>query len=302
MAILSVNGVELPVLLNTLSISSEEVGEVRRNVHGFASRDRRAVKLTLECELAPKSLDEAMLFRALVLGEGEFWSLSSSVYGSKGLSVTGTGSHDTSTGSRNPRTSTGTWKLDPNETMILQTPGATQSAVAGNAYNPGENGGTLVATHHNGTSYRLVGLSWRHDAGGPTVLRERLGTPGSSGAAQGWTGGESFGVTTTTFTATAPGSGITYWSNLLWLPRYFPTAQVDALLAGYDALGFAAPDLPRVLVETDLFPGDLVSSTAGTRRAFVALGEVDRLVSTPHYIGGTFSKTALGLTVRLVEV
>lgn len=301
MPMLSVFGVELPVLVEGFSLTQEEVGESRRSLLGAAVRQRRAVKHVIEATLAPRALHEAMLYRELALGLGEFWSLQSSVYGAKGYAVSGTGSLDTTTASRNPRHSTGTWRLDnTGETMVVQTPSASQSFV-GSAYNPGENGGTLVAVRYASGAYRICGFSWGHGDTSPVVARERLGTPGSSGAAQAWSGDEAVATSTSAITFTAPNATARYWSCLLWLPRYFPTAQVDQLLAGYDAGGFAAAALPAVAVTSDLFPSSL-AGVGETRREFIALGEVREMPVTPVRLGGSFVQAAMQLMVRFVEV
>lgn len=303
MAIVSVNGVPLPVAVDSATLSLESVGsEVARNASGFAVRDRRAVKHVLEFEVVPKSLDEAMLYRLLITGEGEFWSMLSSAYGAKGLAVTGTGARDSSTANTNPSPvqTTGAWATTVGQTMVLEMPHSSQASVAAFVENPGENGGSLFGTVLSGGVWRTFGWSWRANDTTPTVKRERVGALGSSGPAQTYTKTDSITVGATAVTVTGA-DATSYWSNMLWLPRYFPSTQVDAVLAGYNLYGYAAPDLPRVLVHTDLFPSGLVASTA-VRRGFVALGDVARMVLTPHHRSGAFDPTALAFGATLTEV
>ncbi len=89
MATLAINGVALPVLVDSLSVDLDPVGNATRNARGWRVMDRRRTVRTIQFALAPRPLDEAMLYRALVLGEGEHWT-GASLYGDKGLPITGT--------------------------------------------------------------------------------------------------------------------------------------------------------------------------------------------------------------------
>lgn len=303
MPMIAVNGVVLPVKMDSLQMSEEVVGSTMRNAHGWALRDRRATKRTLSFELTPKTLEEAMLYRSLITGEGEFWSMASSVYGAKGLAITGTGSLDTSTSAVSAVSwnGKGAWKLDPGETMVAALPMPTQMDVGGVSLNPGANGSSFVGWVWNATAaeFYLFAWSWGPRDTTPAVKREFRG-----GSAQAYSGTETFTASATQLQVTAPGSGGPwYYSGMLWLPRRFKATQLDALTSGIVLnSGLNAPPLPRVLVKTDLFPADLAGNGITDTRTFVALGDVKMAAVVPVWRSGAFDPSSLSMAVELVEV
>ena len=310
MPILAINKVVLPVQIGSLSVSEEMVGSNQRGANGFLQRDRRSTKATITCTLAPKSLDEAMLYRALITGEGEFWSMVFGPNGSKGLvASSAAGWNSGSISGVNPLT-----EFDPDAAIEADTGGGSQnlvlqtlrprlqSAVSGYAANPGIDGVTLIGYRTiAGASQRLFGWSWRAAVGTPDVSRERLGSPPSAGAVQAYTGNEVSRTFTGATIEIRPGTNATTYSVLFMIPRFFAQAQVDTLLAAWNDGGFRAPHLPRVLVETDLIPGSLATASNGVR-SFIALGECKTITSAPHHRSGAWDPSAVSLEVVLVEV
>jgi hypothetical protein len=316
MAQLSINGVPLPVLIESMGIDQEPVGSVARNARGWRVMDRRAIKRTLTFSLGPKPLDEAMMYRALIQGEGEHWTANSSVYGDKGLPLTGTGAI-VAGACVDPYGVAGGFQMANAGTMILPAVGPDQSAVArginaGGTKVAGRLGQTLIGWRGVGTTgtnacsaWRAFGWSWRAFET-PTVKREQLGALGASGAVGAYTGGETFGssagILTTTMAGLAGGTAATLFSMWL-LPWYFPQAQVDTLLAGLVSLLSPQPQLPGLFVQTDLLPDtQLDNVTAAGESTLVCHGEVKSMAVKGLSVGGAYSKTQLGMAGSLVEV
>ena len=303
MPILSVAGVPFPVAIDSLRLGTESVGSKARNQRGHLVAERRREKWFIEFSLSPKPLDEANLYRALVLGEGEFWNTigASGAYGAKGLQLTGTGTINAA-GGGNPISTNGVWRTTTGQTLVVPGKFYDQSAVSSSL--AGLTGATLVGWRYDGSAYRVVGISWRALDAAPAVKREKLGALGSSGASQAYTGTETFSTSAGALTITAPGSGGPWsWSNLLVLPYYLPQAQVDALMDGFALCTYAQPQLPRVYVQSDLFPtSQLKASPALEQAALICIGEVTSFDVVPLVRGGAFSTTEVRLGGRLTEV
>lgn len=321
MAMISINGIELPVLIDSLVITEEVVGTTQRNSNGFLLRDSRGVKWKLSFTIAPKSLEEAMLYEALITGRGDYWPLYPDALSSKGQILTGTGYWDDSDAT-NPAGFDGDWLLKadvtPN-TCIIPTPYRDLQAIAG-VFGPkaGKNGNTLLYVENDGGAgggdYRTVALTWRHGDTAPLVKRERVGTDdrpwtaAALGAAGAYTGRCSFVTSASGATITGPTTGGDIrLSNFLWLPRAFQTTQLDALLTAMTEMGgLGLPPLPRIAVVTDLLPFDLLAGTwdddPANHRALVCLGDVTTAPVVPAYRNGSFDKTGLQMQVELVEV
>lgn len=283
MSVLRVLGVELPIVAESLRPRYAPVGGGgRRNTAGWLVQDKRRQKRAFEFSLSPSPIDEAELYRLLITGEGEYWSMRTSQYGSKGLGVFGTGAW-TGSGGGNPNFANGVWRADTNETLTVEGNLYNQAPVGTNF--GGRTGSTLIGWRYDAmaATYRLFGFAWRAQDAAPTVKRECLGPLGSSGAPQNFTGTETFAVTSggspnssslLTITATSAGSWFGY-SHLLLLPWYFPQAQVDQLLSGRARVGYAPPDLPRVLVTSDTFFASTQQVATGGEVSLVCNGEVE---------------------------
>lgn len=300
---ISVNKVTLPVAIDSLSFTEDLVGADRRNANGYLLRDRRGVKARLSFSTTPKDLDEAMLYRSLLTGEGEFYGFATNEFGTKGLKATGTGASGVNASiGANPLGTGFDWVTDTNTDLFLPFPNPrSQTTVGLWAPSPGLDGVTVVGFRTvAGANPRIFGWSWRGATAAAATKRERLGSVGSTGAPQAYTGNESIldnlGGSVQIRTPTTE----TTFSAVLVFPRYFPATQVDALMAGYDAGGYLVPAMPRVLVETDLFPGTLASASG--RRAFVAVADVKTANVTAHWRGGVFVKAGVALEVDLMEV
>lgn len=303
MSLLSIAGVVLPVTVDSCKASLEAVGAVARNQRGHRLLERRRNKWVIEFDLSPCSIDEAQLYKALLLGEGEFWSCLSSAFGSKGLGLTGSGAMNL-VGGGNPLSTNGVWRMTAGQTLVV--PGRLYDQSALTTAPAALTGATLIGWRYDGAAYRLVGISWRALDTAPAVKREKLGALGSSGAAQAYTGTETFATSTSTgeLTITAPGAGGPWsWSNLVVYPWAFAQAQVDALLDGFAGVTYRLPDLPSVYVQSDLVaPTDQLKATPGlVQGSLVCQGELAEFAVEPLVIGGAWS-TAVHVSGSLVEV
>lgn len=301
MSVLSICGVDLPVTVDSLRLSLEDIGTKARNTRGHRILERRRSKWSFEFTLSPKPLDEVLLYRSLILGDGEFWSTASSLYGSKGYALTGTGVWFSG---NNPFGTGGAFELNGAETMIVPWKFADQSAVGG--LSSGIQGGTLAGWRYDAeaATWRLFGWSWRASSSSLLVARQRVGALGSSGTVQAYSGGESFSNNGSTLTVTAEPAGSWYFSNLLLLPVCLPQTQVDQLLAGLATVMSRLPMLPRVQVMSDLFSTGQLSAPpyTGTKATLICHGEVSELEVMPLMRGGAFSSTDAALTGTLIEV
>lgn len=303
MPALSIAGVELPVAVDTLLLSLEQVGEAARNQRGHRVMDRRALKWLFEFSLSPCPLDEAMLYRSLILGDGELWSCVSSAYGAKGLPLTGTGAW-TGAGGGNPIATNGTFRITTGQTMVVPGKISDQSAVGGPS--SGIRGATLAGWRYDegAATWRLFGWSWRALDTTVILLREKNGAIGSSGAAQNFTpGGETFSVSGGNLTVTAVGAGYRY-SNLMLIPWFLPQAQIDQLLEGLALVRNTQPLLPRVYVQSDLLPTSQMQGTpfGSTQSGLVCHGEVTELQVLGLARDGAWSQTECLLSGSLTEV
>lgn len=314
MATLAINGVALPVLADSLSVDHDPVGNTTRNARGWRVMDRRRTFRTIQFTLAPKPVDEAMLYRALVLGEGEHWT-GASLYGDKGLPTTGSAAVQAGA-CVDPYGVAGGIQMANAGTLILPQVGPDQTAVArpinaGGTYAAGKSGQTLVGWRGVGTTganacsaWRAFGWSWRRFEV-PTVKREQVGALGASGAVQAYSGGETFstsgGALTVTEAGLAGGTAASFFS--LWLiPWFFPQAQVDQLLAGLVSLYSPQPQLPGLFVQSsDMYPDtQLDNVTAAGEATLVCHGTVKSMKATRVGVGGV--ATYLGLQGQLEEV
>jgi hypothetical protein len=305
MAILSIAGVPLPVLIESLSVNGEFVGDASRNVNGWKILNRRREKLIIDFTLGIKTLEETMLYRELILGQGEFFDTITSAFGSKGYQLGGTGVWS-GAGGGNPNNGNGTFLCTSGQKMTIpgtfydQTPVSTAAAAVYGATAVGwmREEATLI--------YRAFGFSWRAYDTVPAVKREALGTTGglgTLGTPQAFSGAHTFAVAGTNLEVTMPASTWRF-SNILVLPRYFPQAQVDMLINGRNLAQYTFPALPRLYVQSDLWPVDLIKgSPVGLYDAsHIMTGEVTSLPVSPSYQAGVFTKTTLGLQGRLIEV
>jgi len=300
--LISVYGVELPVLIDSLNVEQTLVGTRQRNALGWNIEDRRRIKSALSFSLAPKPLDEAMLYKLLIEGAGEYWSMVTNAYGAKGYGITGSGAHTLGTG-HNPYVSNGVWQTEVGETMAVPWRQYSQTDVAGAGGSgiAGHAGATLVGWRWS-TTYSVFGWSWRINEGTPSVKREMAGALGSSGSPQAYTGSETFSNSGGVLTMTAAGA-TSEWCAMLVLPWYFGATQVDQLMTGHSLLREGSPALPRVHVMTDLLPtSQRISPTTGYNLPLICLGTVEKLGVQPRREGGVWTKTIVGMSATLEEV
>jgi hypothetical protein len=306
MSALTINGVDLPVAIDSLTAGFEPVGTTGRNTRGHHLKERRRDKWVFEFDLSPAPLEEVLLYRSLILGDGEFWSTETNQWGAKGLGLTGTGAWIGS-GGGNPLTGSGNgvFRLTTGQTMVVPGKLYDQSAVTAAA--AGLSGATLAAWRYDDTlaAYRIFAWSWRALDSVVTHKREKLGAIGASGAVQNFTGTETLAVSGGNLTVTAPGSGGPWrYSNLLLIPWFLPLAQVDQLLEGLALVRYQLPKLPRVYVQTDLLPVDQLKTApvGSVQSSIICHGEVESLRVTPLMRNGAFSTTECVLSGSLIEV
>lgn len=307
MTMMQIEGLPIPVLVESLSVGGEMVGSTTRNQRGHRLLERRRQKLILEFTIAPKTLPWAMLYRSLVLGEGEFFD-TQSVYGSKGYQLGGSGSQ-LGVGSNNPVLTTGAWNLDAGETLVLPGEFYSQSAVAAGA-KTGAFGATAIAWRFDVANgeYRAVGISWRRFDTVATVKREALGGGAGIdelGTPQAFTGSESFSVNASTGALTI----LSYdydplqYSMIRVLPWYLQAEQIDALLTARNLVTSSFPKLPKVYVETDMLPnGNAFAPATLGNSVLVCHGEVDTMAVQPTMQNTGFDPTTTGMSARLIEV
>lgn len=300
MPALAINGVDLPVSIDSLKLSFEPVGNVQRNQRGHTVMERRRAKWMFDFALSPCPLQEAMLYRSLILGDGEFWSTLTNAFGAKGLALTGTGAW-IGTGGGNPINTNGVWRVSTSQTLILPGDLYNQSAVT--TSDAGRTGVTVVGWRRDDAAgtFRIFGLSWPYNHSTAVVQREKLGSLGASGAAQAYSGGEAFsGPGSGQLTITAPAAGGPWsWSNILLLPWYLPVAQVDQLMDGFALITKTLPQLPRSFVTSDMHPSTQLSTG---QAGLICTGKVDELQVTPVMRNGAYSTTECVLSGSLTEV
>jgi hypothetical protein len=292
---MSVYGVELPIVIDSFRVSPVSVGMApMRNANGYLVTDRRDTKNEYNFALVPRTLEEAMLYKELLMCSGDFWSVFATQYSSKGMAITGTGSITFSG-----------CTITTGQTMIVPVPSRTQDSIVGVSGLASRAGHTIVGRRVDATTDRYFAWSWRGYETTVTNKRERL-IAGSIGPHQAYTGSEtfSFGTSTKLLTVTESGTTATF-SRLLWLPRFFGNAELDTILTGmgdgWPVYNNYYPDPPRVLVRSDLFPSSLMAATLYLAY-IVAVAEVTEMQVTPHWHDGAFDKTALALSVKLTEV
>jgi hypothetical protein len=301
MGALVVNGVTFPVAIDSLKVGLESVGTKGRNTRGHALLERRRAKWRFEFDLSLCPLDEAQMYRALILGEGEYWSTVANAYGSKGLALSGTGAFN-GAGGGNPISGNGVWRTTTGQTLVV--PGRLFDQAGVSPANSLLVGATLIGWRYDGSAYRIFGFSWR---AGDTVVatkREKLGSLGSSGAAQAYTGTETLATSNGTLTITAPGAGGPWsWSNMYLLPWFLGDSLVDTLMDGWASLNTRLPMLPRVLVMSDHLPDNQFKASPGASRNSIAcIGEVSEMRVTPVARGGSWQTAETALSGVLEEV
>lgn len=307
MTMLQIEGLALPVMIDSLAISGEMVGTTTRNQRGHRMLERRRQKWELDFTLAPRSLAWAQLYRALLLGEGEFFD-TQSAYGSKGYLLAGTGSLETGVGG-NPIYGNGCFQLTTGETLTVPGEFYTQAPAASGAHTM-PFGATFIAWRRRVTAatYQAVGFSWRRYDTTATVKREALGNATglhSLTTAGAFTGPETFAVNSSTgaLTITNPNAETLLYSMIRVVPWYLASEQIDALILGRNHVTKSFPKLPKVFVETDLLSyGNMYGTANQDNAVMIAHGDVDSMAVQPSMQAGVYDPTTTGLSCRLYEV
>jgi hypothetical protein len=305
MPALAINGVEFPVATEDLTLSFEDIGTDKRNMRGHRVLERRRSKWAFDFSLSILPLNEAMMFRSLILGDGEHWNTLTSAFGAKGLPLTGTGAW-IGTGGGNPINTNGVFRLTTGQTMVLPGKLYDQSAIS--SATAALTGATVVGWRRDDAAgtFRIFGHSWRAlDVGGPFWSREKLGALGASGAVQNYSGAETYSITGGALSITAPGAGGPWsYSNLTVYPWFLPVAQLDALLDGQALTTYTLPQLPRVYVTSDFLPTEQirVAPVGLFQASLICHGKVTDLKVMPSVVNGIWTPTACILSGSLTEV
>lgn len=92
---LTLNGIPVPVLDGSASLSVDELGDDSRALDGTLLLNRRNLKTSLEVDVVHQDAATALAFRDLILGRGNVWSFDTSLYSAKGVPAAGSGVVDT---------------------------------------------------------------------------------------------------------------------------------------------------------------------------------------------------------------
>lgn len=281
-ALLAANGLELPILVDSLSCSIEEVGEAKRMEDGTLVVDRRAEKRVYDFSLSPLPAPAALFLRDVLLGRGEVWAFDSHVYGSRGTAVAGAG------------------VLSAAQVKF----GAKSLKIAAGGDDasfpfPGTNGVTVVGWGYE-SSWLLRVASFRAGTSGTPDFSADVTIAGAITSPSAWDGLWNFGgaspVVLQTFGADL------YLDDVWVIPRAvegIPTATLEGWLAGIAGLALPKGPAPRLVVTGDLVdPSVLASGTA----SLTARGEVTNLQVMPLMSGGGLSRTEHRISARLTEV
>ncbi len=229
MPALVINGITVPVGVESLSRSIEEVGERTRAFDGTAVLNRRWQKRVLELELPVASQVDQLAWLALLRGEGQVWSFNSNVYSSKGLPISGA---TATVGNTSPVSKFGGGRLST---------GASSVGAA-----------TKLGPVWTIVFWNWTGVTWAH-----YVVN-------SSG--QKWLNGARNDGTNTTFLSVSASGDLTFaasafFDDVVALPVVLPTTWAPLLYA----TGRAFPALPRLEAYGDVFPGSSSSAPVFVR-------------------------------------
>ena len=303
----AIEGVALPVSVEGFSLGEEAVGKSSRNGAGWLVRERRRSKRTMDFELAPATFAEAMLYRSLILGEGEYWSMNSDAWGTKGYPVTGTGLWSGATDAGLPTNllnTTGAWFLDPGKTMTV--PGSLFSQAAVSSSEEAQQGASLVAWRYDydNNIFSAVGFAWRWRDTTATVKREAIWSGTALATPGAFPGGETFSVSGGNLTLSPAAGAHLGYSHLRLIPWYLPASVLDVLVAGRAYLWRTLPMLPRVQVASKFWPlSNVLASPGATDGSYlVMVGEVGSSDVVSRAVNGSWDNTSLALRASLTEV
>lgn len=323
---LQINGLKVPVALESFQEEIEEVGTTDRAFSGALRRSRIGKKRIASFESVWLAPSEARAWESLIAGEGETWDFESSVYGSKGrgftlgslsaLESTATkfgngrlrvfGASTVSVGSSSAWTllvwripingfvgwdhyaifSSGSWYRNGS---AISPPAQIWASIASGVLTLRSEASLLGATQWAANTAYSVG-AYVHALTGHVYYHEctTAGTSGSS--APTWN--TTVGGTTNDGTVVWTNRGLAslYIDELVYLPFAVPTTWLTAL-SSPSASAFSA--LPQLRIS-----GDAVPETASR----IVLGAVESMTLLPGVLNGTRYKNLHKLSVTLSEV
>ncbi|GMV19032.1 MAG: hypothetical protein AMXMBFR56_72560 [Polyangiaceae bacterium] len=282
MSILSVNGLELPISVDSLSCTIEEVGETTRAEDGSLIIDRRAEKRVYDFECSPMAAQAALFLRDVLLGKGDVYAFDSHLYSSRGRAVSTVGALSAT-------------QVNFGAKSLKIASGGDDATFA----YPGGAGGTMIAWGYQ-SSWLLRVASWRSGASGSPSYSADVTAGGTITSPSAWDSLFSSGGNAD-FTLQTSAADL-YLDDVWVIPRSLegvPTTIRDAWLQGIAALALPKGPAPRLVVTGDIVDPSVLSS--GTA-SLTARGEVTGLQVLPLYSGGAISKTQHVLSGRLTEV
>lgn len=275
---LSVNGIEFPIRVDSLVHSVEEVGDASRAVSGVMVPDRRAVKRGWAFGTSPMPRYEALFLREVLLGTGDTWAFDTHLYSSRGnvATVVGTGAGVSVT-----RAKFGAASCRLPAAGTLTVPVVTTF------------GCTAFAWVWNGSAWVLEVVTFQGGATTSSFYARTVSAGGTVGATA-WPGVWTQSPTSLMLTAPAE-----TWVDDLWVvPRTLAgCSEPDLWLATMATVGVPRGPAPRVHV-TGI---DDLTMTSGTPYA-VCLGSVDSLPVRGLAHGGSWDGKQHALEATLVEV
>lgn len=279
MSILSINGLELPITVDSLSCSIEEVGEAARAEDGTLIVDRRAEKRIYDFSCNPMAAQAALFLRDVLLGRGDVWAFDSHFYSSRGRPSVGDGSLSAV-------------QVKFGAKSLILTSGQKQRF----SYTPGLGVTAICWGYQSGWLLRVA--SFKEGDSTPDYSADITagGTITTPSAWDSW-----WAPYSATELKIAPVATI-YVDDVWVIPRSLkgiPTATRDAWLQGVAALALPKGPSPRLTVTGDIVdPSVLASGTP----YLTARGEVTALQVMPLMSGGGLSKTEHTLSGKLTEV
>lgn len=87
-AFLAINGLTVPIAVNSFDETPREIGGMEAAYDGTARLSRQSTKHDCAFEMTPQASADALAWESLIRGLGQQWSFLSSLYGTKGLGPT----------------------------------------------------------------------------------------------------------------------------------------------------------------------------------------------------------------------
>jgi hypothetical protein len=283
-AALQVNGITLPIAVDSMSHSVDEIGDTARAVNGDLVQDRRAIKRSWEFELTPRPAPEALWLRDWILGRGDVWTFESHLYSSRGVLLPVYGANGLSTGGKFGG-------------KCLDMTAGTYAQLVDPAF--AVTGVTVLAWHWTSFVWYLECASWRAGAGTAPDMTRQVTAAGvvtnPSPIASWWY----FSGSTLKLTA---GVG-TYFDDLHVFPRSLYGISSSVIDTDW-LVSLAAQTLPKGPAPRVRLTGDLIDASVvtGSTPSILAKGSINAMSVMSTRRDGTLSHIEHKLSGRFEEV